>query len=293
MRLAVHSHAHFVDTSISKGNSGISIVKELVNGLTLLKTGKRTVLPQDRGNIGNRSKKTLMSAAKCSVAKLKAILQDLPEFIEITLRGACHINKVDGHNALIETAVEFVGTVRVLLFLLNGKEGAASHAGVYIAVLQLAHDLSGNVVRNHTLGGTFGSNLSEVPVLGILVDVVLIQNVDQLRESRSDPCAALILNALHTLLHYLFNDQSQIITGTSLRNLVQIHENSHKRSLSVTGHKSDQLILDGLDTALDLVLQSALGNLADDLLVHRLTAFLTLLDHFIADLLTADINERS
>ena len=46
---------------------------------------KSTILPQDRGNIGNCAKKTLMSAAECSVAKLQALLQNLPELIKIAV----------------------------------------------------------------------------------------------------------------------------------------------------------------------------------------------------------------
>ncbi len=88
------------------------------------------------------------------------------------------------------------------------------------------------------------------------MDVILIQHIDQLRECRCDPRTALVLNTLHTLLHNFLDDQCKVITGASLRNFIKIHENRYKWCLSVTGHKSDQLVLDRLDTTLDFILQS-------------------------------------
>ena len=125
------------------------------------------------------------------------------------------------------------------------------------------------------------------------MDVILIQHIDQLRECRCDPRTALVLNTLHTLLHNFLDDQCKVITGASLRNFIKIHENRYKWCLSVTGHKSDQLVLDRLDTTLDLILQSAFRYLLDDLIIKRLTASLTFLDYLVTDLLAADVYKRS
>ena len=71
------------------------------------------------------------------------------------------------------------------------QEGAAAHAGIDVA-LQLPHLLLGDVVRHHAAGGAFGGQLCEIPVGGILGDVVLLQYVDQLGEGRGDPNLSLI-----------------------------------------------------------------------------------------------------
>lgn len=56
-----------------------------------------------------------MTAAQRAVAKLQALLKNLPEAVHIALRRAGHIYQVDGDNALIETAVELVASVCVSL----------------------------------------------------------------------------------------------------------------------------------------------------------------------------------
>ena len=63
----------------------------------------------------------------------------------------------------------------------GGQEGAAAHAGIHVA-LELLHLLLGDVVRHHAPGGTFGRQLRQVPIGGVLVDVVFLQHIDQLGE---------------------------------------------------------------------------------------------------------------
>ena len=65
--------------------------------------------------------------------------------------------------------------------------------------LELEHLLLGDVVRHHALGGAAGGQLREVPVGGILVDVVLLEHVNELRERRRDPHALLVFHALIAL----------------------------------------------------------------------------------------------
>ena len=76
-----------------------------------------------------------MSAAKGSVAKLQSFLQNLPEALHIAIGGAGYIHQVDGDNPLIETSIILMAAVCIALAVLHGQEGAASHAGIYIALL--------------------------------------------------------------------------------------------------------------------------------------------------------------
>ena len=50
--------------------------------------------------------------------------------------------------------------------------------GVHIA-FEFEHLLGGDIVGHHPPGGAFGSQLGEIVVRGILVDVVLFQHVDE------------------------------------------------------------------------------------------------------------------
>ena len=176
---------------------------------------------------------------------------------------------------------------------IRGEEGAAAHAWVNVAVLQVLHDLGGNIVRNHSLCCTFSSKSGQVIVRGIIMNVVFVEDVDQFRECRSDPDALFILDALHSLAEDFFDNHGQILAGTSVRNFVQVHEHGDEWSLAVAGHEGDQLVLDGLDAGFDFFLQTTLHDLFDDGFVHGFTGFLAFSDDFLLDLLAADIYEWS
>ena len=131
-----------------------------------------------------------------------------------------------------------------------------------------------------------------MPVFRAFRNIVLIQHIDKLRERRCDPDALFIFDALHSLQHHFLDDHRKVISGPSLWNLVQIHKYRDKRCLSVTGHQGDKLVLDCLDTALNLLAQTALGHAVDDILIQCLAAFGALCDHVFAQLLTADVHKR-
>ena len=63
MSLAHHADAHFIETCIAQRNSGISAIKQFINGFAFLQTSQSAVLPKDRCYIGNGSEKTFVSAA--------------------------------------------------------------------------------------------------------------------------------------------------------------------------------------------------------------------------------------
>ena len=60
-----------------------------------------------------------MSAAECPVAQLQTFIQNLPEFIHISIGRTCHIYKIDRYNSLIETSIELMASVRISLLVLN------------------------------------------------------------------------------------------------------------------------------------------------------------------------------
>ena len=288
---AQHPHAHLIKTRIAQRNGGIVVEEKLVDDLALLQPRQRTVLPEDRCHIADGAQKALMPQPQCPVTELQALLQKLPEAVHVALGGAGHIHQVDGHHALIEAAVVLVLSVLAHAHGILGQEGAAAHAGIHISALVLPHDLCGNVIGHHTLRGALRCQLREAPVLGALVDIVLVQHIDQLREGRCDPYPLLILHALHSLQQHLPDDGRQVISGLSLRHLIEVHEHGHEGSLAVTGHEGDELILNGLDTALDLLGKPALHHLVNDGLVQGLTALCPLLDDLLPDLLPGHIHK--
>ena len=84
-----------------------------------------------------------------------------------------------------------------------------------------------------------------------------------------------------------------VFSGLTLWYLIQVHKYSYKWSLAIAGHQCDQLVLNSLDTALDLFSQSALCYLINDRLIHRFAAFFSFFDHIFTDLLSADIYKWS
>ena len=173
------------------------------------------------------------------------------------------------------------------------QERTAAHAGIDIAVFVLLHDLGGDVIRHHALCRALCRKLGQAVVSGAGENIILIQYIDQFGEGRCDPDALLVFDTLHALDHDLFDQHGQIVAGAACGDLIQVHVHGDKRSLAVAGHQGDQLILDGLDTALDLLRQAELDDLVDDLVDHRLTAGLPLFRHLFADLPAADVDKGS
>ena len=186
-----------------------------------------------------------------------------------------------------------MGAVRIGLAVFYSEEGTAAHTGIDIALFQLFHNLGGNVVRNHTFGSTPGSKLSQIPVGGLWSDIVLIQYIDQLGEGRGNPHTVLILYSLHPLTHDFLNDHGKVIAGLPLGNLSQIHEHGYKRRLSVTGHEGDQLVLDSLDSAGNLVLELFLRDSLNNARIQRFSQLLAEIDGILPDLFAADLYKRS
>ena len=203
-----HSHGHLIETCVTKGDGGVITEEQFVNRLTLLQTCQSAILPKDGSYIRACAHETLMAATQCPMAELKPLFEDFPETLHISIRRTCNINEVDGNNTLVETSIILMlaGNIAtdvsdILLIagsVIGSQEASASHARVYIALITL-HDLSGDIVRNHTLCSTFCSEHGKIVEGAVGSYIVLIENVDDLRECRGNPYALLILDALNTL----------------------------------------------------------------------------------------------
>ena len=174
----------------------------------------------------------------------------------------------------------------------GSEERTAAHAGVNVA-LELEHDLLGDVVGNHALCGALGGELGEVPVLAALGHIVLLENVNELGERGSDPNARLVLYALIALLEGLLDDEREISLLLLVLSLVEVHIYGDKRSLAVCGEQCHNLVLNGLNAAVDLLAESFLDDLVNLFLADLNAHFLNLGEGFLADLLSRNLNERS
>ena len=251
-----------------------------------------------------------MTAQQGAVAQLKTLVEDLPELIHVLMRAQRDIGQVDGHNALVKATV-VLGLVRVIVQrvghvvksvtgAVGRQEAAATHAGIAVAVarglalrqLELAHLLLGDVVGHHALGGALRSQLSQVEVRGILVNVIVLEHVDELGERRGDPHAGFVLNALIALTKRLLHNHGKVMLLLGRTGLIEIHKDRHERRLAIRGHKGHDLILNRLNAATDLVTQAVLNNLADLFGRCGNAELLELAGDLAANLLTAHLDER-
>ena len=291
---AGHILAALIQARVAQTDGGITAVEQLVDGLTLLQAGQRAVLPQDGRGVAQRALQAVVAAHQGLVAQLEALVKNLPELIKIAAAGQGHVHQIDGDNALVKAAI--VLRLAVLVDI-GGQEAAAAHAGEAVALAVLVdlvfqHLLLADVVGHHPLGGALGGELSQVVVGLTLIDVVVFQHVDELGEGGGDPDSGLVLDALVALAQHLLNDDGQVgLQALVVTGLVQVHKDRDERSLAVGGHQGDDLILDGLHTALDLLAQALLHDLGDLLLAGVNAQLFHLGLDVAADLLAADIDK--
>ena len=94
-------------------------------------------------------------------------------------------------------------------------------------------------------------------------------------------------------MKHLLDHCCQIVPKLSLRHLIQIHKHRDKRSLSIGRHQRDDLILDHLHTAVNLLFDPHFRHLVDFLFRRLDSGSLKLLAHLLAELLTAHLHKRS
>ena len=120
----------------------------------------------------------------------------------------------------------------------------------------LEHDFFGNVIRHQALGRAFGSQLCEIIIFAVLMNVVFLQHVDELGEGRGNPDTLFIFHTLIALAQGFFDNQSQILLFLLVLCFVQVHEYGYEGSLSVGSHQGYHLILDHLDAVFHLFPQA-------------------------------------
>ena len=291
---AGHIFHALIQAGVAEADGGIAAVKQLVDLLALLQAGQRAVLPQNGGRIAGRAQQTLMACLKRTVAESQTVVENFPELIKVAAGGQGYIHQIDGDDALIEAAIVF-GLARLGVHI-RGQEAAAAHAGIAMALavlidLHLQHLLLGDVVGDHPLGGALGGQLGQIIIRSAGTDVVLFQNINELREGGGDPDTGFVLDALIPLTDGLLDDDGEVGLFLRVAGFAQIHKDGDERSLTVGGHQGDDLILDGLNAAVDLVAQTALDDLLLPLGGDIQTFHLSF--NFVSDLLAGDVHEGS
>ena len=125
------------------------------------------------------------------------------------------------------------------------------------------------------------------------MDIVLFKHIDELGECRSNPNARFILHALVTLAEHLFNDKREVLLFLLILCLIEIHEDRNKRRLTVGGHQSNHLVLDGLNATRNFIMKTLLHHITQ-LFCGKLNADRVHLVHNgLANLAARNINKRS
>ena len=92
-------------------------------------------------------------------------------------------------------------------------------------------------------------------------------------------------------MQYFLDHCCKVITKLSFRNFIEIHKYCHKWSLSIGCHKRDHLILDHLNSAVDLLFDTHLSDLVYHLFCRLDTGSCQLLADSLTELLTAHIHK--
>ena len=279
MAYALHQLGQLIEADIAKRDSRITVFQILVYCFTLTQTGNSTVLPMYRTDIALNALQRIVTAHKCFKAQLQTLIQQLPELLLIAFGNNANLRQVQRNYALIEATFKFIVTV----FILPGRqEAAAAHRGENIAFVVFTHLLSADVIGIHTLSAAFYCQTCNVIVLAALQAVMLIQNINQLREGRGYINALVIFNALQTLTQNFFHNHGVFLQIRII--LLQIQKQGNKRRLTIGGHQGINLILNSLYAALQLVAQALVCQTLQSFLINVAFSGLhnTLFELFVA-----------
>ncbi len=86
--LAGHVLDALIQTGIAQADGGIAAHEQLVDRLALLQAGQRAVLPQNGRGIRKRAHQALMTAQQGAMAQLEALVEDLPELVQVLMDRA-------------------------------------------------------------------------------------------------------------------------------------------------------------------------------------------------------------
>ena len=260
---ALHQLGHLVQADIAQGDGGVAAVEQRLDGGPLGQAGNGAVLPVDGAGVGAHVLQGVVAAHEGLEAQLEPLVQQLPELLLIPPGQDADLGQVQGDHALVEAALELVVPILVLP---GGEKGAAAHGGEHVALVVLPHLLSGDIVGVHPLGGALDGQLGNVVILAALQAVVLVQHVHQLGESGGDVDPLLVLDALQPLAQHLLYDHGVLLQiGVAF---LKVQEQGDEGGLAVGGHQGVDLVLDGLNAALQLVLQPVGHQSLDGGVVH-------------------------
>ena len=125
------------------------------------------------------------------------------------------------------------------------------------------------------------------------MDIVLFKHINELGECRGNPNTRFILHALITLAEHLFNDKRKVLLFLLALCLIEIHKDRNKRRLTVGGHQSNHLILDGLNATGHLIVKALLHHITQLFCGKLNTNRVHLVHNSLANLAARNINKRS
>ena len=255
MGYALHELGQLVKAYIAERYCRISVHEVLVNLFALSEPCNGSVLPVHGGYVRKRAHECVMTAHQRIEAELESLFEEFPELLLVAARKNAALGKIDGNDALVESALELV--VAVFVFP-GGKEGAAAHGREYVALVVFAHLLCRDIVGIKALGRALYGKPRKVVVLSALQAVILVKHVYELGECRGDVHAYLVLYALIALLEYFLYYHRVFFDVLVL--VVEVHEEGDEGGLTVGRHEGINLVLYGLNACLELVLYAHVDN---------------------------------
>ena len=138
----------------------------------------------------------------------------------------------------------------------GSQEAAATHGREYVTFVVFAHFFSADIVRIHTFRTAFYSQAGNVIVFATFQAVNFVENINQFGERRSNIYAFVVFNTLQALTQNFFYDHCSFFQIRVV--LFQMEEQGNERRLTIGGHQSVDLVLNGLYTTLQFCTQTFL-----------------------------------
>ena len=123
------------------------------------------------------------------------------------------------------------------------------------------------------------------------MDIILLKHINKLRESGGYPNALLVFNALIALLQRFLDYHGKVVLLLGVLRFAKVHKHGYEGSLSVGGEQREHLILNGLNSAANLVFKADFRHLVDFILGNLNAYFVKLLLHHFSDFLSAHIHK--
>ena len=123
------------------------------------------------------------------------------------------------------------------------------------------------------------------------MNIVFLKNVNKLGESGCDIYTFFIFNTENTLIKHFLDNHCKVISCRTFFYLIKIHEYGNKRSLSICSHQCDNLILNNLNSLLNLFSYTHFCDFIYLLLIKFHSFYFELCPNVTTILLTADFDK--